>query len=107
MDSIIEKLNENLQVLYRKGIDADKALDQLKSQGKGKHTAIFPKDVGFSVNSDRFAPYIAELSAQIQSLETSPGDNDNSEFKHSLSAAVKKMEALFITLAQFKGVLAE
>lgn len=104
MDAVLEKLNENLQVLYRKALDADNALDQLSSQGKAKHKAIFPADAGFEVSSERFAPYIAELSNDITDLQTL---TETQEKNDALSAVVKKMESLFVTLAQFKGVLAE
>lgn len=104
MDAVLDKLNENLQVLYRKALDADKALDQLSGQGKAKHKAIFPAEAGFTTSSERFAPYIAELSEDIAALQQVA---DEEERNQTLSAVVKKMEALFVTLAQFKGVLAE
>ncbi|BDX08239.1 hypothetical protein [Planctobacterium marinum] len=104
MDAVLEKLNENLQVLYRRAVDADSALDQLSSQGKAKHKAIFPADAGFTVTSERFAPYIAELSNDISDMQAMGAEADKTA---ALSAVVKKMESLFVTLAQFKGVLAE
>lgn len=107
MEAVISKLNENLQVLFRKALDADKALDQLKDQGKGKHSAIFPKEAGFTTSSDRFTPYIAELSDDISNLNEFSEKREQENFKLTLSAVVKKMESVFVTLAQFKGVLAE
>ena len=107
MDAVLEKLNENLQVLYRKAIDADKALEQLTGQGKAKHSSIFPKEAGFTVSSNRFAPYVAELSEEIARLSGSCDESQETQFNSSLSTVVKKMESLFVTLAQFKGVLAE
>lgn len=103
MEAVIEKLNENLQVVYRKAIDADKALELLTGQGKAKHSSIFPKDAGFAVSSNRFAPYVAELAEDIANL----AKEDEAQLNSSLSTVVKKMEALFVTLAQFKGILAE
>ena len=47
MQAIIEKLNENLKVVYRQALDADKKLDELQQQGHGKFTALFTKDAGF------------------------------------------------------------
>lgn len=107
MDAVIEKLNENLQVLYRKAIDADKALEQLTGQGKAKHSSVFPKEAGFNTSSNRFAPYVAELTDDIAQLSRILEEAGESQFNSSLSAAVKKMESLFVTLAQFKGLLAE
>lgn len=106
MESIISKLNENLQVLYRKAIDADRALVHLASQGQAKHKAIFPENAGFTTSSNRFAPYLEELTQDINAL-TALQEKDETKFNPQLSAAVKKMEALFVTLAQFKGSLAE
>ncbi|XOV79711.1 MAG: hypothetical protein ACFHVJ_01850 [Aestuariibacter sp.] len=103
MDSIIEKLNENLQVIYRKGIDADRALDLLKSQGKGKHQAIFPEDSGFVTQSERFMPYIEELSNNIQELDHIP----EKDKEQSLALIVRKMETLFTTLANLQQVLSK
>lgn len=107
MEAVIDKLNENLQVVYRKAIDADKALEQLTGQGKARHSSVFPKDAGFVVSSNRFAPYVEELAEDIKLLSESQSSSDESQFNSSLSTVVKKMESLFVTLAQFKGVLAE
>ena len=107
MDAVIAKLNENLQVLFRKALDADKALDELKGLGKGKHSAIFPKEVGFTASSDRFSPYIAELSDDISSLNELAEKQKKEELNLLLSTVVRKMESIFVTLAQFEGVLAE
>ena len=107
MDAVIEKLHENLQVLYRKAVDADQALEQLKGQGKAKHSSVFPKEAGFQVTSERFAPYIAELSDDIASLVELKEKQEEKTFNSSLSTVVKKMESLFVTLAQFKGILTE
>lgn len=107
MEAVIAKLNENLQVLFRKALDADKALEQLKGQGKGKYRAIFPKEAGFTTSSDMFTPYIAELSNDISSLNELLGKQKQEELNLMLSAVVKKMESVFVTLAQFNGVMAE
>lgn len=103
MDSIIDKLKENLQVIYRKGIDADRALDLLQGQGKGKHQAIFPEDSGFVTQSNRFMPYVEELSNNIQELD----DIDSENQEQSLTLVVKKMELLFTTLANLQQVLVQ
>lgn len=41
MQTIIEKLTENAQLIYRKSIDADATIAKLQSAGKGKFQAIF------------------------------------------------------------------
>ena len=107
MQAIIDKINDNLQVLYRKAVDADKALEQLKGQGKGRHQAIFPETSGFSVKSARFTPYLTELSEQISDLQSHITQGEEEAFKTALPALIKKIELLFITLEQFKGALKE
>ena len=107
MEAVIKQLYENVQLLYRKAVDADRALDQLKGQGKAKHRSVFPKEAGFQVTGDRFVPYIAELSEDIASLAALQENGEEKEFNAFLSTVVKKMESLFVILAKFKGVLAE
>jgi hypothetical protein len=41
MNKVIEALNENLRIIYRKAVDADAALNTLQSKGKGKFETIF------------------------------------------------------------------
>lgn len=97
MQAVLDKLKDNLQIIYRKSIDADQALDQLQKAGKGKHQSIFADDAGFNVSSKRFAPYVQELATNIQELESSEGKLD----EHGLAVAVKKIELLLVTLANF------
>ncbi len=103
MDSVIEKLNQNLQVIYRKALDADQALDQLQAQGKAKHKVIFAEDAGFTVRSNRFQPYLEELAGNIAML---PAQSEE-QVEHSLAIVVKQMESLFVTLANLKNTLSE
>lgn len=101
MQSIIEKIKDNLQVIYRRGLDADKALSSLHQQGKGKFQYIFADDAGFEVRSKRFQPYIEELAHDVMQLEQA-NDNKAAEL---LPDVVKKMELLFTTLAQLQESL--
>ena len=101
MDSVISQLKENLQVLYRKAIDADSALSQLQSQGKGKFGSIFDKSSGFQVSSKQFKPYVEELAKDIDLLQ----EADEANMQQLLSKVVKKMESMFRTLAHFQDSL--
>lgn len=101
MQGIFQPLQDNLQLIYRKAIDADQALSQLQQTGKGKHKAIFSKEAGFSASSTRFAPYVAELAEQIQQLQ----QQDEASVKQALPGVVKKIELLLVTLQQFRGSL--
>lgn len=100
--SLIEKLKENLQVIYRKAVDADDRLGQLYQSGLGKFAQIFPDDVGFTVASKRFKPYVEELAKDILALEKI---SDGTQFEAQLSLTVRKMEQLFSTLANFQQSL--
>lgn len=103
MESITSKLQENLQVLYRKAIDADRALDILQSQGQAKHKTIFPDDAGFKISSTRFVPYLEELALEVKSIDTTPQESQ----EELLASVVKKMEVLFVTLANLQSTLVE
>ncbi len=98
MNPVISALNENLKLIYRKAIDADNALDQLKKQGKGKFTIIFPKDAGFKTESKRFGPYVEEVAGEVAVLN----DADKKQLAEDLPTLVKKIELLISTLERFK-----
>jgi hypothetical protein len=98
MPSIIEKLSENLQLIYRKAIDADETITRLRNDGKGKFVAIFAADAGFTQQSKFFKPYVEELAKDISELDA----DDLSQQKTELASIVKKMEMLLATLAQFQ-----
>lgn len=98
MQAIFSQLNTNLQSIYRKAIDADKAIDQLQAQGKGKFATIFGDHSGFKARAKRFSPYVQELALEIESLK----NMTEAEATEALPLIVKKIELLFSTLANFK-----
>ncbi len=98
MQSIIQSLAENVQVIYRKSIDADSIISQLQQEGKGKFSAIFAQDAGFKANSRLFKPYVEELAADVLSLE----QQSEHEVKQALPGIVKKIELMLTTLTQFQ-----
>ncbi|MEP4890324.1 MAG: hypothetical protein ABJV04_09885 [Aliiglaciecola sp.] len=98
---LFEKLTENMQLIYRKAIDADEALSKLQQSGKGKFNHIFAEDAGFGVQSKRFMPYVKELAAEVAELETA----EQQKFENALPGIVKKMELLLSTLSQLKTTL--
>lgn len=101
MQTIIEKLTENAQLIYRKAIDADGIISKLQSSGKGKFQAIFPSDSGFRSSGRYFKPYVEELGQDIAHL----AQQDTHQQKQALPAIVKKIELLHTTLAQFEKSL--
>ncbi|MEC7826452.1 MAG: hypothetical protein VYD12_18065 [Pseudomonadota bacterium] len=100
MDSVHQQLQETLQTLYRKAVDADARLDQLQQQQKGKFAAIFAEDSGFTTRAKRFSPYVEEIAQDWQALKTLPED----EAKAALVPLVKKIELALATLGQFTAV---
>lgn len=100
-DPLFEKLTQNMQVIYRKAIDADDSLTKLQQTGKGKFNHIFSDEVGFAVQSKRFMPYVKELAEQVAGLEHA----EQAQLQSQLPEIVKKMETLLTTLSQFKVTL--
>ena len=91
-------IDNSMQEIYRKALDADTRLDQLKSQGHGKFTSIFNQQTLFSIDANRFMPYVAEIADDIDRYKTSPEDESQ------LPPLLKKMEQLLTVLAQFKNI---
>ncbi|WP_395344947.1 hypothetical protein PN836_009250 [Ningiella sp. W23] len=115
MTKLISALNENLQVVYRKAIDADAALDQLGRDGKGKFNTIFGDESPFITRSKRFKAYVEEVAGDVAGIAEQNQQAQNTELKSSntidhsqkqvLSIIVKKLELLLTTLEQFKSSL--
>ncbi|WP_333608339.1 prephenate dehydrogenase [Arsukibacterium sp.] len=100
MEHLLTQLDENLKELYRKALDADAVLDDLKQQGKGKHQYVFPAEAGFQVQSNRFMPYLAETAEQIAAIRHSQQFNTA-----TLQRVVQQLKLLHLTLAEFKAAL--
>ena len=101
MQHVLEKLAENMQLIYRKAIDADQSLAKLQQSGKGKFKNIFADDAGFGVQSKRFMPYVEELGKQIAQLDQA----DNQTVEQALPDIVRKMELLLVTLGNLQQSL--
>ncbi|WP_372626367.1 prephenate dehydrogenase [Arsukibacterium sp.] len=97
MDSLLSQLDENLKELYRKALDADAVLEQLQQQGQAKHQSIFPAGSDFSVNSNRFMPYLSEAAEQVAAIRQSQQFNTA-----TLARVVKQLQLLHKTLAEFR-----
>ncbi|KZN48753.1 hypothetical protein N474_24530 [Pseudoalteromonas luteoviolacea CPMOR-2] len=97
MQAIIDKLNENLKVVYRQALDADKKLDELQQQGHGKFTALFTKDAGFGFEAKRFKPYVLDVAADVDELSKSEQLDEE-----RLKRAVFKIQQLLQLLSTFK-----
>jgi hypothetical protein len=100
VQQILAKITENMQIIYRKAIDADSTLDKLQQAGKAKFSVIFTEDNGFTTMSKRFGPYVDELAKDISILQS-----DNVDIKSEVAIIVKKMELMLLTLAKLKITL--
>ena len=98
MQNILQKLSENVQLIYRKSIDADEIINKLQSSGKGKFKSIFAADSGFSTQSNYFKPYVEELAQDVASLS----ELSEAQLKQSLPTIVKKIEQLYTTMTDFQ-----
>jgi hypothetical protein len=101
MQAIHQQLQETMQTLYRKAVDADQMLDSLQQDQKGKFAAVFAPDSGFSTSAKRFGPYVEEIANDWQAMK----DLDDDAAKKALGPLVKKIEIALVTLAQFQQSL--
>jgi len=69
MNKVIDSLNDNLRLSYRKAIDADTALDALQRSGKGKFNTIFGDDTPFISRSKRFKEYVEEVAGDVAGMQ--------------------------------------
>ena len=102
MQTVNQQLQETMQTLYRKAVDADQALDALQRDKKGKFSAVFASDSGFTTSSKRFVPYVEEIALDWQAMK----DMNEEQTKAALAPLVKKIELALITVTQFQQSLA-
>lgn len=99
-EQVFEALQENIRQIYRKSVDADHNLDQLRKQDKGKFTAIFNQEQGFETQANRFQPYAEELGRDLLSLQQDPSEQN---LQASLPKLVNKIEIQLQMLKVFKS----
>ncbi len=97
MQTVIEKLNDNLKIVYRQALDADNKLDELQQQGHGKFKALFTEEAGFSFEAKRFKPYVLDVAADVEGLSKAEKIDEQ-----QLALVVKKLQSLLQLLATFK-----
>lgn len=97
MKNILPHLDNNIQEIYRKALDADAQLNELKKQGMGKFSAIFEQNSLFNCNEKSFLPYVAELTEDIAKFR-------ESEDQQQLTTILKKMELLYQVLGSMKNI---
>ncbi|MFT6984500.1 MAG: primosomal protein N'' [Psychromonas sp.] len=102
-ENVLKQLQENLKIIYHKAVDADKQLELLREQQKVGFTQIFTDNNAFKNHSTTFLPYVEELAADLQEIQT----DSEEHYKKLLPAIVVKIELLFKTLSSFKSNLKE
>jgi len=100
-ETVLKHLQENVKIIYHKAVDADKQLEQLRADKKAGFAQIFTADTAFKNHSDTFLPYVEELAADLQAIQT----DDEDHYKKLLPNIVVKIELLFKMLATFKSNL--
>jgi primosomal protein N'' len=100
-ETVLKHLQENVKIIYHKAVDADKQLEQLRADKKAGFAQIFTADSAFKNHSDTFLPYVEELAADLQAIQT----DDEDHYKKLLPNIVVKIELLFKMLATFKSNL--
>jgi primosomal protein N'' len=102
-ESVLIQLQENVKIIYHKAVDADKLLAQLREQKKAGFAQIFAADTAFKNHSDTFLPYVEELAADLQEIQT----DDEDHYKKLLPNIVVKIELLFKMLNSLNTKLKE
>ena len=100
-ETVLKHLQENVKIIYHKAVDADKQLEQLRADKKAGFAQIFTADTAFKNHSDTFLPYVEELAADLQEIQT----DDEDHYKKLLPNIVVKIELLFKMLATFTSNL--
>jgi len=100
-ESVQSQLQENIKIIYHRAVDADKALEALRKQNTASFEHIFADDTPFKNHANTFLPYVEELAADLQAIQT----DDEDHYKQQLPTIVIKIELLFKTLDAFKSKL--
>lgn len=98
---LFEALTENIRLIYRQSIDADKKIDELRQQDMAKFAAIFDEQQGFTTKANRFTPYAEELGHDLVALQQGNPD----DVPANAQPLVSKIEIQLQLLQVFKSNL--
>lgn len=96
---VVKQLQENIKIIYHKAVDADKQLQVLREQKKAAFEQIFSAETIFQNHANTFLPYVEELAADLQAIETAADD----KYQQLLPEIVIKIELLFKMLNSLKA----
>jgi len=94
-------LQENIRLIYRQSIDADKKINELRQQDMAKFSSIFDQSQGFSTKANRFTPYAEELAKDLIELQQLSPE----EITKQVQPLVVKIEVSLQILQVFKANL--
>lgn len=94
-------LQENIRLIYRQSIDADKQINELRQQEMAKFSAIFDETQGFVTKANRFTPYAEELAKELIEIKEAA----NEQVPALLTPLVAKIEIQLQLLQVFKANL--
>ena len=98
MNELMASFKQTIEDITAQATQADMQLATLNQAGMGKFNHIMSQDSGFVVRSNRFQPYVLELTEQYLSLEAMSPEQQ----KTQIPVMVKKMEVLLRTLVQLQ-----
>ena len=98
---VFAALQENIRLIYRQSIDADKQINELRQKDMAKFSAIFDQSQGFVTKANRFTPYAEELAKDL--IEIKEANND--QVAQLLNPLVTKIEIQLQILQVFKANL--
>ena len=101
VQSIQAKLTESLKKIYSLALKADERLEVLNKANVGKFSSIFQDCSGFSSRSNRFLPYLVELSDEVKVLSLVEAENQGAKIKDILGK-IKLMHQVLIKFHAIK-----
>ncbi len=96
-------LQQELKQLYRKCVDADQKLDQLRKQGMAKFSTLFEQESPFVSQGRHFVDYLPELATDLEQLQQAPA----AAWPEQLKPFLQKLQTLHQLLEQFTLSLKE
>ena len=97
-DSVEQKIQEHLQVLYRQVVDADQYLDDMRQQGKAKFQGVFAEQTIFKSKGNKFQPYLNEITENFEAWK------QNQSNEELLQLLIQQLQLMTETLARLKSI---
>jgi primosomal protein N'' len=96
-------LQENIRLIYRQSIDADKQINELRHQDMAKFSAIFDQSQGFETKANRFTPYAEELAKELIEIKEAVSEQVPTLLKPLVAKIEIQLQLLQVFKANLKG----